>query len=1092
MSRTTHPRLDGILARQGLLALPLALLGLAVLPGAPVIGDAEASSTGAGDEFMSAIEAAPPNIVFLLDLSNAMGDGCDLDLGDGDTSYSGLSCLDHVTAAVDQLTQHYDWAYFAVVGTTYSPNDNTFEQVTPLGASYDDIHDALDGLSANGTDTRNLAEALTGLADEYFSISTENTSDPWQDAPLDYSCQETHVITITIGPPSEDASPVSSLISPSGMSSNTICDADYLETTDEWCLYDNAVYNLYNNFDARSDLGDDQYVTTHTVAIGVDGSSLSEGIYGNASEQTGGEGIYTVANHGGEVLAKLMWLLSDIRQGFYSRSAPVITSDGSYMIYSFYEIGGITGPSDERGSPLGQGHVRAYSIQNDPSEADYGQVQYDGDPQFGGALWDAGDLLVSRPVLTEEDNPMDQDGFGQRDIFTFDTELASEIGSGNDVWAEDLNGAVSTTRMNFDANWVDAVDSNSLIDKYLSVASATDHDFDEDTDVDADDLQALVDFARGLPEATFRYLDQERGYWKLGDSPYAVPVVVTARNNVYTSDPTYRRFLAALTHGPDEDPDLFPDMVLLPANDGMLHAFSLEDYLDPPASSLSTDEDNDQAGEELWAWMLAGALYGSEEVIYDADDNPDGIRDEWSGSLADLMVYGRTFLFDGSPVVEDVWIDANNDGAKTCSRTNFPVDCEWHRVVVVSQGKGGPNTLALDITVPSQPEFLWEHMDLAERASLWDEDVGSAYTTSRPVVVNLYDRETTHGAVHDRWVAIWGSGRAVPYIESSDYYANAEANLFFRHLSDDFTGQYSDGVTFSSFGSNGHPEAGTTSGLDSDGDGRYEFGYISGALAAVDVNSDGDVDVLYFPVTTSYEPADQQDPDEDGLSGTADSMDPGATWMYKAVINTEDLDDPTWCEFVDPIDFGVEDNDGKPFRPEVYYAATTSWHTDGTLGVYWGSGSPYSRLSSEPGFFFGFIDESPLSCPTTATPICNTEGFVSLDDGEGLTGDPIVYQGVVYFPTYAPNTDRCVDGEGRIYGLDFEDCGSGLDLDGDGTADADYTDTDGYPSSVVVTDFGTVLWATNQLTAGNVVESVSPMSDPFNGVATLMLREVFP
>ena len=37
---------------------------------------------------------------------------------------------------------------------------------------------------------------------------------------------------------------------------------------------------------------------------------------------------------------------------------------------------------------------------------------------------------------------------------------------------------------------------------------------------------------------------------------------------------------------------------------------------------------------------------------------------KWAGRLIDQMVYGRTFLFDGSPIVEDVWIDEDGDNAR--------------------------------------------------------------------------------------------------------------------------------------------------------------------------------------------------------------------------------------------------------------------------------------------------------------------------------------------------------------------------------------------------------------------------------------------
>ena len=44
--------------------------------------------------------------------------------------------------------------------------------------------------------------------------------------------------------------------------------------------------------------------------------------------------------------------------------------------------------------------------------------------------------------------------------------------------------------------------------------------------VNGNDLQEFVDFIRGYAHAEYRYLDIEKGYWKLYDSPHAVPLVV--------------------------------------------------------------------------------------------------------------------------------------------------------------------------------------------------------------------------------------------------------------------------------------------------------------------------------------------------------------------------------------------------------------------------------------------------------------------------------------------------------------------------------------------------------------------------------------
>ena len=1001
---------------------------------------ANAASTSAGDEFLSTIEGVPPTIVFLVDLSAEMGDNCGAygDSGIADAAIT-KTCLEYTIDAIDQVTQHYDWAKFGVVGTSDSESETDFYEIAPVGSSNSEISNALSSVSAHSTDTRNLAETLQSVSDYVSGRGTNSV--------IDYDCEQIHVVTITAGIPSYDDDIESDLKLTSGMPRDVTCDSSHTYgATDEWCLYDNIVFNLYNNFDARPDLSSRQSILTHTVGIRVDGSSLSEDLFGSASEATDGDGMYLVANEGDEILSKIMYALNDIRAGYYSRSAPVVTAEGDYLIYSFYEIAGLTGVSDERGSPLAQGHVRAYGINED------GDVTTDGPSQFGGAIWDAGDLLVSRPVLSSETNPDLPDGFGQRNIFTFSEELALHVSPSDSVWSERYPaGTNSTKRMDLDADFVDAVDTFGLLDTYLDTSTLA-HDFDQDEDVDTDDLQYLIDFTRGLPTATFRYLDQERGYWKLGDSPHATPAVVTARNNTYSSDPTYRRFLKGLEDAHDDYPELYPNIVLIPANDGILHAFSLEDYLDRPASSLSTDEDDEQAGEELWGWALSYALYNDTS-------------EDWSGKFTDLMMYGRTFLFDGSPVVEDVWIDADNDGVKECSLESFPTNCEWHRVVVVQQGKGGPTTLALDISVPAQPEYLWEHLGPEVYNDV--DYTAMGYSVSRPVVANLYDKNEPH----DRWTVIWGSGRAVPYASSADYYKSSEPNLYFHHISDDYLNSYYDAVDFDRAGINIHPEPGSSVNLDTDG--SYEYGYISGAVSVVDVDSDGDSDVIYFPVTVSYDPS----------SGVSDIADPGHTWFYKAVIDTSDLDNPEWCEFVDPYDY-VE------ARQEVYYASTTAWHTDGSLGVYWGTGSPYDRLNSDPGYVFGFIDESPTSCPTTATPIC-TGGYLEMDEGEGLTGNPIAYQGVVYFPTYTPNEDRCENGLGKIRGMSYNTCEGGIDTNGDGQANAEYVETDGYPSSITITDQGEVIWGSSNFDDNNGISTMSVVADPFKGTKTMMIREVF-
>ena len=142
------------------------------------------------------------------------------------------------------------------------------------------------------------------------------------------------------------------------------------------------------------------------------------------------------------------------------------------------------------------------------------------------------------------------------------------------------------------------------------------------------------------------------------------------------------------------------------------------------------------------------------------------------------------------------------------------------------------------------------------------------------------------------------------------------------------------------------------------------------------------------------------------------------------------------------------------------------------------------------------LDSDPGSCTSdTMTPIssCGANGVFELDDGESLVGSPTVYAGVVYFSTWAPGEDVCDGGEGRVYAIGYDDCNSAVDLNGDDeVTDADlYTTVDGYPSSVTVTDMGSVMVGTSTPSAdGEVVSVIKTMDSLIYVSQTLAWMEV--
>ena len=224
----------------------------------------------------------------------------------------------------------------------------------------------------------------------------------------------------------------------------------------------------------------------------------------------------------------------------------------------------------------------------------------------------------------------------------------------------------------------------------------------------------------------------------LGDAPNAIPAIAQSDDELYTLDPTYRRFLDEL------EQNAYPSIVLYPANDGMLHAFALQE--DPAPDSV--------IGEELWAWIPGYLLYHD----HDAD---------WAGRLVDQMLYGRTsFLFDGSPVIDDVWIDEDGDGDKSVTLSPVTVNgkelSSYLRARVV-QSPWRWTLLTLLLLNPSG-----NNIDESESTPI-------GYTTSRPVIATAQGAPDKVGPV--TLCCLWGSGRAVPYSPSERLLQSNRRNI---------------------------------------------------------------------------------------------------------------------------------------------------------------------------------------------------------------------------------------------------------------------------------------------------------------------------
>ena len=144
-------------------------------------------------------------------------------------------------------------------------------------------------------------------------------------------------------------------------------------------------------------------------------------------------------------------------------------------------------------------------------------------------------------------------------------------------------------------------------------------------------------------------------------------------------------------------------MVVVGANDGMVHAFNGGQWLNLQDDPLTTGIDESKppfggyyeranAGDELWAFIP-----------------PDQL------AKLHLMLGNVHYVFvDGTPMVRDVWVDGTANtlhSATTKDDTKQP--WEFHTVAVMNERRGGVHHFALDITDAFQqdgssaPKFLW-------------------------------------------------------------------------------------------------------------------------------------------------------------------------------------------------------------------------------------------------------------------------------------------------------------------------------------------------------------------------------------------------
>jgi type IV pilus assembly protein PilY1 len=141
------------------------------------------------------------------------------------------------------------------------------------------------------------------------------------------------------------------------------------------------------------------------------------------------------------------------------------------------------------------------------------------------------------------------------------------------------------------------------------------------------------------------------------------------------------------------DHETRPRIVMVGANDGMVHAFNGGTATATPPvvtgdAGFRTVAYNDGDGSEQWGFIP-----------------PDQLP-----RLALMMTQGHQFSLDGDIMVRDVWVDGKGNDMSTgtfVNQSQVKQPEEFHTVAVVSERQGGNHFFALDVTDTLNPKMLW-------------------------------------------------------------------------------------------------------------------------------------------------------------------------------------------------------------------------------------------------------------------------------------------------------------------------------------------------------------------------------------------------
>ncbi|QRK08378.1 pilus assembly protein PilY [Archangium violaceum] len=186
-------------------------------------------------------------------------------------------------------------------------------------------------------------------------------------------------------------------------------------------------------------------------------------------------------------------------------------------------------------------------------------------------------------------------------------------------------------------------------------------------------------------------------------------------------------------------------LILVGANDGMLHAFSDGVGSQDSTSCNISYDPKTSTGREVWAFIPSDLL----------------------PRLQDLL-QGHAYYVDGDIMVRDIWADEDNNGMKSAN--------EFHTVAVVAEGRGGTHYFALELQWTADekpaavaPRFRWMFpQPCTDEAQRFGKTLFSLSPKAPPIGPILLEAGASNGVARDpsqpekysaeRWVTMLSGG----------------------------------------------------------------------------------------------------------------------------------------------------------------------------------------------------------------------------------------------------------------------------------------------------------------------------------------------